>query len=142
MRFSLDLVSGGMIKLAPWLLPASLVMSPVAAAQTQSPVVDLDTALRCSALFGIIAAEQQRGVASSLADYPPLGQRGREFFVQTGARLMDAQKLTRDQAQQRFKSEVEKLQAEVIAAADPGARARTIAAPCLALLDATVPSKP
>ena len=136
------MVSGGMIKLAPWLLPASLALSPVAAAQTQGPVVDLDTALRCSALFGIIAAEQQRGVASSLATYPPMNQRGREFFVQTGARLMDEQKLTREQAQLRFKFEVEKLQAEVMAAPDPTATARTIAAPCLALLDATLPAKP
>lgn len=105
-------------------------------------MVDLGTALRCSALFGIIAAEQQRGVASSLADYPPLARRGREFFVQTGARLMDEQKLTRAQAQQRFMAEVEKLQAEVMAAPDPGAKARAIAGPCLALLDATIPATP
>jgi hypothetical protein len=142
MRFSLGLVSGGMIRLAPWLLPAALVLSPTASAQSQGPVVDLDTALRCSALFGIIASEQQRGVASSLADYPPLARRGREFFVQTWARLMDEQQLTREQAQQRYRSEVAKLQAEVVAAPDPGIRTRAIAGPCLTLLDATLPAAP
>ena len=131
-----------MIKLASWLLPAALAVSAITPALAQSTVVDLDTALRCSALFGIIASEQKRGVAASLGDYPPLNQRGREFFVQTGARLMDQERLTREQVQLRFKGEIETLQTEVAVAPDPGAKARAIAGPCLALLDATVPAKP
>lgn len=110
--------------------------APLAA---QTGLVDLAAALRCSAAFGLIAAEQQRGVASALKDYPPLSQRGREFFVQTGARLMDEQKLTREQVQVRFKAEVDKLQAEAVAAPDSVAKVRSIMLPCLAMLDATVP---
>jgi hypothetical protein len=139
MRFSFGLVSGGMIKRILRLIPAALTLSTAAGAQTLQPVVDLGTAMRCSAMFGIIAAEQQRGVPTSRADYPPLALRGREFFVQVWARLMDEQKLTREQAEQRYKAQVEALQAAVIAAADPGAEAKAIAGPCLALLDATVP---
>lgn len=120
-------------------------LAPVLLAVTSAPlsaqegVVDLGTALRCSAAFGIVANEQQRGIAASLRDYPPLGTRGREFFVQTGARLMDEQKLTREQVQARFKAEVEKLQGEAIASPDPASTVRAIMVPCLTLLDATVP---
>jgi hypothetical protein len=121
------------------MMPALLLAALPAPLAAQNGLVDLSTALRCSAAFGLIAAEQQRGIASALKDYPPLSQRGREFFVQTGARLMDEQKLTREQVQARFKAEVDLLQAEVIAAPDPAAKVRSIMVPCLALLDATVP---
>ena len=114
--------------------------APSAPLAAQDGVVDLATALRCSAAFGIVAAEQQRGVAVSIRDYPPLGTRGREFFVQTGARLMDEQKLTREQVRARFQAEVEKLQAEAIAAPDAAVLVRGVLRPCLALLDATVPA--
>jgi hypothetical protein len=126
-----------LIRLA--IVPAVLMAALPAPLAAQQGVVDLATALRCSAAFGIIASEQQRGVTASLKDYPPLGQRGREFFVQTGARLMDEQKLTREQVQMRFKAEVDKLQAEAISAPDPAAMVRAVMVPCLALLDATVP---
>lgn len=122
-------------------LPAIAMAALPAPLAAQDGVVDLPTALRCSAAFGIIAAEQARGVASAQRDYPPLGTRGREFFVQTGARLMDEQKLTREQVQARFKAEVEKLQADAIAAPDPVAKVRSIMVPCLALLDAAVPPR-
>ena len=122
-----------------YLLPAMLMAALPAPLAAQNGVVDLATALRCSAAFGIIASEQQRGVAASVRDYPPLGARGREFFVQTGARLMDEQKLTREQVQARFKAEVESLQAETSAASDPAAKVRSIMEPCLTLLNAAVP---
>ncbi len=119
---------------------AAALAAPSAPLAAQDGVVDLATALRCSAAFGIVAAEQQRGVAVSIRDYPPLSTRGREFFVQTGARLMDEQKLTREQVRARFQAEVEKLQAEAIAAPDPAVLVRGVLGPCLALLDATVPA--
>lgn len=122
-----------------WLLPfalSSLIAAPVAA---QDGVVDLATAVRCSAAFRIVAAEQQRGVASAKADYPPLGERGREFFVQTAARLMDEQKLDRPQLEARFRAEIVKLQNEAITSPDPAATVRRIMIPCLTLLDVTVP---
>lgn len=115
---------------------------PAPAASQTAPlvaVVDADTAMRCSAAFGIIAGEQKRGVASALK-YPPLDPRGREFFVQAAARLMEEQKLTREAMQQRFKAEVNKLQGQAIAASDPDAYVRGVMDPCLKLLDATVPA--
>jgi hypothetical protein len=111
---------------------------PLLLAATQAPLVDSATAMRCSAAFGIIANEQARGIDSAKA-YPELGQRGREFFVQAAARLMDEEKLTREQLRARFKTEVEKLQNESIASSDPAATLRGIITPCLALLDAAVP---
>ncbi len=59
--------------------------------------------------------------------------------MRTAARLMDERHLTREEVGARFKAETEKLQAEVVAAADPAASAAAIAAPCFALLDATIP---
>ncbi len=119
---------------------ALLALVPAAAALAQPAVVDLDTAVRCSAAFGIVAAEQARGNAQARA-YPPLAQRGREFFVQTGARLMDEQKLTRPQVQARMKAEVEGLQRQAAASADPAAAMRGVMTPCLTLLDATLPAR-
>lgn len=114
---------------------------PFLLAATQAPVVDSATAMRCSAAFGIVASEQARGIASAKA-YPELGQRGREFFVQAGARLMDEEQLSREQMQARLKAEVDKLQAESIASSDPAGTMRAIMTPCLELLDATVPVRP
>lgn len=114
---------------------------PLLLAATPAPVVDSATAMRCSAAFGIVASEQARGIASAKA-YPELGQRGREFFVQAGAQLMDEEKLSREQMQARFKQEVDKLQSESISSPDPATTLREIMTPCLALLDATVPARP
>ncbi|MBK6801934.1 hypothetical protein [Novosphingobium sp.] len=119
---------------------ALLAIAPAAPVLAQAAVVDLGTAVRCSAAFGIAAADQARGEPSA-RDYPPLGLRGREFFVQTGARLMDEQKLTRDQVQARMRAEVQKLQSEAAASADRGAAMRRILTPCLTLLNATVPAR-
>lgn len=121
---------------------ALLALLAAAPAQAQVPVADLTISLRCAAAFGIVADEQKRGVASAIADYPPLGLRGREFFVQIGARLMDEQRLGRAEMQARFKAEVEALQAQSMAAADPKATVAAIMAPCLKLLDAAVPAAP
>lgn len=111
------------------------------AATAQPSVVDLDTALRCSAAFGIVAQQQASSAGPALTDYPPLNQRGREFFVQTAARLMDARQLGRPAVQQRFIAEVAKLRSETSAAADPAASFKAIMTPCLAVLDLTVPPR-
>lgn len=44
--------------------------------------------LRCSAAFALVANRQQAGEAWAL-DYPPLAERGQEFFVRGTARLAD-----------------------------------------------------
>lgn len=128
--------------MTPFLRFAPLALLAAAPAQAQVPVADLATSLRCAAAFGIVANEQQRGIGPALADYPPLGLRGREFFVQIGARLMDEQRLDRAAMQARFKAEVEALQTQTLASPDPRAAVAAIMAPCLKLLDATIPSVP
>lgn len=51
--------------------------------------------LRCSAAFALMAHRQATGDQAALA-FPPLGQRGREFFVRASARLMDEAGLDRE----------------------------------------------
>ncbi len=118
---------------------AAAALSITLPARAAEPTVDIDTALRCSAVFGIVAADQKHGVASALK-YPSLDKRGREFFVQTGARLMDEQKLTRPAVQAKFQAEVARLKGEASAAKDPDGAVRAVMTPCLALLDAAIPA--
>lgn len=104
------------------------------------PTVELSAAVRCSALFGIVAGEQARGVADAQR-FPPLAQRGREFFVLTGARLMDAEGLDRAAMQGRMQAEVQRIQAESGAARDARAFVDNAMQPCLILLEQTIPDK-
>ena len=124
---------------AAFAIAAASTAAVAAPSSPPAPVIDLQTGLQCSAAFAIVAAEQDRGVASALA-WPRLKERGREFFVHVGALLMDAEHLDRPATQARFKAEVERLQAETMAAPDPAARVAAILTPCLVLLDATVPA--
>ena len=131
-----------MSRLIPFACLIALIAAQPLAAQAapDSPdVIGLDQAIRCSAAFAITAGDQQRGVAAA-AQYPPLRQRGREFFVRTGARLMDEQHLNRAQLQQRIKAEVARLQAETAASPNPAAAYDAVIRPCLALLDVTIPA--
>lgn len=116
-----------MVQLA---LLAAALPAPVAPA----PVLNADqqAALRCAATFAIIAAGQARGDAAALA-YPPLGARGREFFVITGARLIDEAGL--DDAGVKAAAEAE-------AAAARGQDHAAVMPFCLRLLDAQVPDRP
>jgi hypothetical protein len=92
--------------------------------------------LRCSAAFGIIAGEQQRGIESAQA-YPSLGERGREYFVRAGAQLMDDLGLTRDQIDAMMRAEVAALQEQSVAADNPRAIVDAVMQPCLIALDAS-----
>jgi hypothetical protein len=116
---------------------AAAPLAAPAAAQT-APQLSLEQTmqLRCSAAFAIVADEQQRGVASARA-YPPLGERGKEYFVRSGARLMDDLHLTREQLQAALKGEVEGLQKQAIEAQDPAAFVDGVMRPCLLALDAS-----
>jgi hypothetical protein len=121
---------------------AALALLSAAATSAGAPpaaLADTGAALRCAAAFGIVASEQSRGTASALA-WPDLRVRGKEFFVQLGARMMDEERLDRAAMQARYKAAVEKLQSESIAAPDPAAVVRAVMEPCLGLLDATVPA--
>ena len=115
------------------LLPLALAV-PVAAQYAPLLSLEQQMLLRCSAAFGIIANEQERGVKSTNT-YPPLGERGKEFAVRSGARLMDELKLSREQYAAMFRSEVERLQGASIEAADSAAYVDSVMRPCLAFLD-------
>lgn len=105
---------------------------PPAAQPRLSP--ELQMAVRCGALFAIIAGEQARGLA---ADWPPLGARGREFFVRVAAQAMDAAGLDRPGIRALLQGEVAALQNA--AATGSANQAATLRAPCLAMLDAALP---
>jgi hypothetical protein len=127
------------------LVPALLFSALPAAAQTPaaSPKLTLaqETSLRCSAAFGLIAYDQKRGAPGADA-FPPLAERGREFFVRTTARLMDETGSNRETVQELLRVRVAELQQGAMASANPGEfTGRTVRA-CLPLLDAEVPAKP
>jgi hypothetical protein len=92
--------------------------------------------LRCSAAFAIVADEQKRGVASARA-YPPLGERGREYFARTGARLMDDLKIPREQVEASMRTEAAALQKEASQAPDRAAYIDSLMRPCLSALEAS-----
>lgn len=85
-------------------------------------------ALRCSAAFALVAERQRQGEEAALA-YPPLGERGREFFVQAGARLMDEAGLTRETIAARMREQADTILAE--------GSLDAIMPPCLLLLEAS-----
>jgi hypothetical protein len=118
-----------------FLLAALGAAVPVTAQDIPPMTLEQQMLVRCSAAFAIVASEQERGVASARA-YPPLNERGKEFFVRSGARLMDELHLSREAFQALMKGEVERLQAKAIASADPPASVDEIVRPCLGLLGA------
>lgn len=100
-----------------------------AIADGEAPVsLDRQAALRCSAAFALVANGQQQGNAAALA-YPPLGERGKEFFVRTMAGLMDDAGLTRDEVSARVSREAQALSA--------GGTLDGAMPACLLLLDAS-----
>ncbi|MDP3908497.1 hypothetical protein [Novosphingobium sp.] len=125
---------------APLLLLLAVPANSAAPAPAVVPLAELSAAVRCSALFGIVAGEQARGVADAQR-FPPLAERGREFFVITGARLMDAEGLDRAAMQSRMQAEVARIQAESAAAPDARGFVDAAMQPCVALLNATIPAR-
>ena len=101
-------------------------------AQAAAPVptlpTELQAAVRCAAVFSIVAAEQARHGAG---DWPPLDQRGREFFVRVSAQAMDVGRLDRQALQGLMQAEAAQLR---------NARDRAaLKVPCLTMLDANLP---
>lgn len=121
------------------LVLAALPLAMPASAQQPGPAamtLEQTMLLRCSAMFALVAGEQQRGVARALA-YPPLATRGREFFVRAGARLMDERQLSREQLEAAMRAEAAEVQQGIARAADPAAFVAGVMQPCLAMLDAS-----
>lgn len=123
----------------------ALLTASLSAQAQQAPLPRLnlaqETSLRCSAAFGLVAYDQKRG-APGAANYPPMGTRGREFFVRTTARLMDETGASREQVQALLKQRIDELQNGAIAAKDPAEFVGRTVNACLPLLDAEVPPVP
>ena len=85
-------------------------------------------ALRCAAAFALVAERQRVGDEDALA-YPPMAERGREFFVQVGARLMEDAGLTREAMTARMRGEADAILAD--------GSLDEIMPPCLLLLEAS-----
>ena len=97
-------------------------------APTRQHTIQQKTALRCSVAFALVAEGQARG-DPTVADYPPLGERGREFFVRSSAQIMDETGMSREAVAGLLAAEVAGLQEpETLASVMP---------PCLLLLDAS-----
>src|SRR5690606_28318022 len=118
------------------IIAAGLLAFPATAQDAPSASLEQAMLLRCSAAFAIVADEQQRGLASARA-YPPLAERGREYFVRAGARLMDELGLSREQLQARLRGEVEALRSAATEAGDSAAYLDGVMQPCLAALEAS-----
>ncbi|PKB14466.1 hypothetical protein B0I00_2055 [Novosphingobium kunmingense] len=131
-----------MAALGPAAMPLSFLI-PVAALAAQPAVtgplpaltLEQETAVRCASAFAIVAAEQAKG-GPSVANWPGLGARGREFFVRTGARLMDDTGASRPAVSALFARSADDLRA----GGQLAARLEGLRQPCLALLDLTVPA--
>ena len=91
-----------------FLLAAAALAGPAAAqvAPPQRLTVEHRMLLRCSAAFALVAARQDAGDAEALA-YPPLKERGREFFVRASAKVMDEARLDRAALAEAMRREAE-----------------------------------
>ena len=100
-------------------------------ASTQSPALNAQQSatLRCSAAFAIVAQGQANGNTAAQA-YPPLAERGREFFVRTAARLMDELQLDRAEISALVSREAQQLW-------DEDGLLDQVMPSCLALLEAS-----
>ena len=77
------------MKLFPLIL-AGLVAVPASAQPAPARELSLEhrMMLRCSAAFALVANRQETGDASA-RQYPPLKQRGSEYFVRASAKVME-----------------------------------------------------
>ena len=92
------------------LLAAAFLAAPATAQVAPPPQLSLEhrMLLRCSAAFALVARWQDAGDASA-QKYPPLKQRGSEFFVRASARVMDEAKLDRAAIGEALKAEAQAL---------------------------------
>lgn len=123
----------------PVLMPALMPVMPAAAQQAAPPPpaespptaplsLEQRMLVRCSAAFALVAHGQAVGDTAALA-WPPVGARGREFFVRASAHLIDEAGLTRAALTTAMVREAQDLgQNGALAAAMP---------PCLAALEAS-----
>lgn len=85
--------------------------TPTMAQEPPRLSIEQQTLLRCSATFALIAGEQEKGDAEALR-YPALGERGREYFVRTAAKLTDDLAVPRETVMELLNREAARVQAE------------------------------
>lgn len=124
------------------LLSATLLLAlQSATAQAPAPTpapapalsLEQQSGVRCAAAFALVAQAQAQAQSTGDAgalEYPALGERGREFFVRTAARLIDETGLDRDGVARLLSAEAGRL------AQEEGALDRAMP-PCLMLLEAS-----
>ncbi|WP_454598359.1 hypothetical protein [Qipengyuania sp. SM2507] len=122
------------------LLSATLLLAlQSATAQAPAPTpapapalsLEQQSGVRCAAAFALVAQAQAQSPGDAEAlEYPALGERGREFFVRTAARLIDETGLDRDGVARLLSAEAGRL------AREEGALDRAMP-PCLMLLEAS-----
>lgn len=102
------------------LLVLALAASPAIALADQPKTGDLDQRVRCSAIFALLARDQNKKLPEAAA-YPPMEEKGKAFFMDTGMRLFAERKVEPATVREFFQSEVDKFQGEVASAKDPKA---------------------
>ena len=103
------------------------MVDPAAEAMADRLTMEQQTALRCSALFAIVARQQANGNAEALA-YPDVATRGREYMVRSMARLMDEEGLDRATVSRLLSAQAQALW-------DNGQALDEMVPPCLSLLE-------
>lgn len=120
----------------PSMLAAQSAPPPEPAPEAGPLSLENRTALRCAAAFAIIADGQARGNRKSLA-YPALGERGREFFVRTSARVMDDTGMDRDAVAAVLLAQAQGLRQDGDPEGKMGGDIDQIMPACLLLLEAS-----
>lgn len=121
---------------------ALTLVAPMSATAQPAPAMpDLDAQVRCAALFAIVAAEQNRKAPGS-DRYPALQERGRDFFVSTGLRLIRERQMAEGQIEPYFRAQISVIQQDFGKADSPQARTDAEMAVCLKMLDAVPPLPP
>jgi len=92
------------------LLLAALLATPAAAQPAPQRELSLEhrMMLRCSAAFALVAHRQETG-DPSVAQYPPLKERGSKYFVHASAKVMEQAGLDRDGITAALRAEAQTL---------------------------------
>ena len=91
------------------------------------PLLNLEqkAGVRCATAFALVTALQDNGGAR---EFQRLGQREKEFFVRTTARIMDETGATREQIEELIRREIDNLSPEALNETMPA---------CLLMLEAS-----
>lgn len=122
---------------------ALALINPLAAlAQTGAPasvLPDLDGQVRCAALFAMIAAEQNSKVPGS-DRFPPMQERGRDFFISTGLRQIEERKMPPEDMQAYYVAQIAVIRSDHAKAADPARAVDAEMATCLKMAETAPPA--